>query len=948
MRYLSLLFTFILIFPSVASTQWNAFVNNYKKDLFGRGPKIWDIQIYDKDRIYLGNQKGLLEYNGNSWNLYPIENKTNVRSVHISKKNGRVYVGGDSEFGYFEPNCNGELVYTRLSEELIPNNNLSGGYWGVYEVDNLIYYVSDTHIIKQIENGFTIIHSDHKIDCSNIVNGVLLIGTTDGVKLLVGNSLLPVVGNDLLQGNTIRAIVPYKTGSLIATAFNGLFYATDNEITPFPTGAEDFMRRNEVFSLAVSSQYIAVGTIHRGLVLINPATNQQFYYNEQNGLQNNTILSLAFDTYDNLWLGLDDGIDYILLESPFSNLYTSPNAYGSGYATLLVDNKLLLGTNRGLFCTKAPITLGENPPEFQLIPELSGQVWGIEKVGKDVFCLHDKGLYWLKDEKTELIPGLRGALSCVEIKGRSDICLIGAYGGLFLVKKRNNNWSVEKKIMDATTWLKNTAFLPPDILWIRAIDEGMIQIQLDTVDFSIKKYTMYNHSSGFASTDDLYLHQTENSVFFSSASGIYTYDESQDCISLSKNFTEHFLKGEVYHVFEESDNCISALSSHMIQTVRPLNKESYSSDTYSFNFNQIELIRYYESMKFINDSLIIIPNGNGFALLNVNSTIQTTDERKELFIKNVYITQPRDSLIYTDNFSFSSNTPEIAYEYRAIRLEYAVRMFGSDNPVKYRVRLKPYTQWTEFSPITTKEYNNLNEGDYTFEIEALFVDGTTSSTHYSFTILPPWYRSIYAWIIYFFLFWVLIYILYQADKHRILRNRKAEAAKSEEEIHLKEQEIIKLNTEKLEQELTFKTQELANLMMNVSRKNESLTDIKEELYRISAELKGESSVKAKRMLITLNNRIDSSISSDDALKRFEEQFDLVHNNFTKKLKEYHPDLTTSELKMCIYIKMDLSSKEIAPLLNLSIRGTETLRYRLRKKLKLEREDNLREYLDKLS
>ncbi|MDR1200052.1 MAG: transcriptional regulator [Tannerellaceae bacterium] len=946
MRNLVLLFTLISLCPLSLSAQWNAFVNNYGKDLFGRGAKTWNIQIYNKNRIYLGNQKGLLEYNGNDWNLYPVDNQNDVRSVHISKRENRIYAGGDGEFGYFEPDHTGRLIYTRLSGEVIANHHLSGGYWGIYEIDNLIYYVSDRHIIKQIDTEFTIIHSEHKIDCSNIVNGVLLIGTTNGVRMLVGNSLLSVVGDEIVRGKTIRAIVPYQEGSLIATAFDGLFYTTDKEIIPFTTGVEEFMRRNEIFSLAVSSNYIAVGTIHKGLVLIDTDSHQPFYYNEQNGLQNNTILSLAFDARKNLWLGLDDGIDYIQLESPFSNLYTSPNAYGSGYAALLADNRLLLGTNRGLFYAETPIVLGENPPKFQLIHELSSQVWGITKVNNDIFCLHDKGLYWLKEKEIELIPGLRGALSCIVIKGRPDICLIGAYEGLFLLKKTNNKWSVRKKIMDATTWLKNIAFLPPDILWIRALDQGMIRLQVDTVDFSIKEYTLYGRSSGFESTDDLYLHQIEDSVFFSSASGIYTYDELQKRMIPSVHLASHFLTDEIYPVFKQSGNDVYALSSHTVQARNISSSDSLLSAVYPFNFNQIELIRYYESMASMYDSLVIIPNGNGFALLN--KTICSKEEKKELYIRNVYITYPKDSLIYTDNFLHTGITPEINYDERSLRLEYAVRMFGPENPVKYRVRLKPDMQWTEFSPISVKEYNNLKEGDYAFEVEALFVDGSVSSASFSFAVLPPWYRTIYAWIIYLVLFWLLIYVLYETDKRRILRSRKTEAAKSENEIHLKEQEIIKLNTEKLEQELTFKTQELANLMMNVSRKNEILTTIKEELYKVSAELKGESSARAKRMLIILNNSIDSNIASDDVLKRFEEQFDLVHNNFTKKLKEYHPDLTVSELKMCIYIKMDLSSKEIAPLLNLSIRGIETLRYRLRKKLKLEHEDSLREYLDKLS
>ena len=98
------------------------------------------------------------------------------------------------------------------------------------------------------------------------------------------------------------------------------------------------------------------------------------------------------------------------------------------------------------------------------------------------------------------------------------------------------------------------------------------------------------------------------------------------------------------------------------------------------------------------------------------------------------------------------------------------------------------------------------------------------------------------------------------------------------------------------------------------------------------------------MLLLVSNKIDSNIQSDEVLKRIEEQFDLVHNNFMKRLGEKHPDLSFNERMMCAYLKMNLSSKEIAPLLGISVRGVETIRYRLRKKFELDREDGLIDYL----
>jgi DNA-binding NarL/FixJ family response regulator len=77
---------------------------------------------------------------------------------------------------------------------------------------------------------------------------------------------------------------------------------------------------------------------------------------------------------------------------------------------------------------------------------------------------------------------------------------------------------------------------------------------------------------------------------------------------------------------------------------------------------------------------------------------------------------------------------------------------------------------------------------------------------------------------------------------------------------------------------------------------------------------------------------------------FEMNFNQVHEQFFKKLKADFPELTPGDLKLAAYLKMNLSSKEIAPLLNISIRSVENKRYRLRRKLNLEEEENLTEFM----
>lgn len=106
---------------------------------------------------------------------------------------------------------------------------------------------------------------------------------------------------------------------------------------------------------------------------------------------------------------------------------------------------------------------------------------------------------------------------------------------------------------------------------------------------------------------------------------------------------------------------------------------------------------------------------------------------------------------------------------------------------------------------------------------------------------------------------------------------------------------MQLEKEKLEHDLQHKSQEMANLMINFVRKNEMLTEIKSEIAKVSAMLKGEGSRESKQQLILINSKIDSNIQSDEVLKRIEDQFDLIHNNFMKRLHAKHPVSPTMTL-----------------------------------------------------
>lgn len=343
------------------------------------------------------------------------------------------------------------------------------------------------------------------------------------------------------------------------------------------------------------------------------------------------------------------------------------------------------------------------------------------------------------------------------------------------------------------------------------------------------------------------------------------------------------------------------------------------------------------------DNKEIIPYDKGFVMLNHNKQRLST---VKLVIRRMYQTYPKDSLVYSSNFCNVKSEPRIRYAHNSVRFEFQMPTQWLSSASKFQYRLN-HDEWSEPTENTVKEYSGLGEGKYTFEVKTVGYDGKVLTDKITFRILSPWYRTWLAYLVYMLIALLALWYLIQLDKRRVQRKELLAVEEKSKEVDQMKIEISQLEKDKMELDIKHKSQEIANLMVNVARKNEVLTDLKNNIREVAVKLDRTNAADCKRQLLLINNRIDSSMEGDEVLKRFEEQFDLVNNNFMNRLRELHPDLNQNERLMCAYLKMGLTTKEIAPLLNISVRGVETIRYRLRKKFDLRRESSLSEYLNDL-
>jgi DNA-binding NarL/FixJ family response regulator len=157
-------------------------------------------------------------------------------------------------------------------------------------------------------------------------------------------------------------------------------------------------------------------------------------------------------------------------------------------------------------------------------------------------------------------------------------------------------------------------------------------------------------------------------------------------------------------------------------------------------------------------------------------------------------------------------------------------------------------------------------------------------------------------------------------------------------------EITELQNEKLEADLSFKNAELAAAAMHLVKKGELLTKIKKDLSQVTKDMRNPETIAAIKQVV---KKVGDDDKLDEEWETFARHFDAVHSDYLTNLKNKHTNLTSNELKLCANLRMNLSTKEIAQLMNISVRGVEISRYRLRKKLGISSEINLFDYLIKI-
>ena len=914
-----------------ASEYENPVVKNFSKTDYNADNQNWSVAEDPEGNIFFANNKGLLEFNGISWKLYPSPKGNIIRCVAVDHNN-RIYTSGYRELGYWSRNKAGALKYSALTtlaeKSFIPNVE----FWNIIPLGKKVYFHSFMQLLILDGEHITPIKLPAFSNTMFLIDKKIILDQADGLYSVENNQLKPFLTGSFFNQKQIRFVFQDENKKLIiGTASDGIYSYDGFRFTILNPEWNDYFIRNKVNRATRSATgNLVIGTILDGIVAFDKTGKMLFKLNTQNGLQNNTVLGLAFDRNQNIWQALDKGIDFITFRDKSSYTLHPVRDVGAVYSAAILNNKIYLGTNQGLYY-KAQDEPDEN---FRLMPQSEGQVWSCRIFNGKLFVGHNSGTFEVTDQGLKRISDVSGAFAITPDPKMPGFLLQSTYSDIATLDFSGSEPHWSRNLKNFNDLIQ---FIEVDLygnIWAGHMHRGIYRLKLSESRDEVIQSTYYGENSPFKKDHGIHPFKIEDRIVFTTGEKLFTFDELKDSIveylDLSKQLG-HF--AGAHRIFAAPNHHYWFITNESIALFQIKENTIHLIKNYPTTLFHNQLIENFENINPLSEYEAILCLENGYAILNASQPeSESLIKDKTLKLREFISADQRGK---ADTLSPTQSAYTLNYNWSNVQVKFSFPLFTTDK-IAFQAYLEGIDpSWRLPVSLPIFKFERLPEGSYTLWVKAIDSWGAESKTEgIKLVILPPWYLTIWAKIGYILIVLVLLLIF----RHRvIILTRRKEHRKREE----KEKELIRLRNEKLQDEISFKSQELANSTMLIIKKNEFLIDLKRELKSQKNQLESRFPDKYYLQLV---KKIDENIASQHDWKTFETNFERAHEEFIMKLKTGYPKLTPSDLRLCAYLRMNLSSKEIAPLLGISVRGLENHRYRLRKKMGLDVDANLNDVM----
>lgn len=926
---------------------------HYTKKDFNSDPQFWTMCQDNHGIYYFGNNEGVLIFDGERWQKVKLPNSSSVRTLKLSST-GEVYAGGYNELGTIRRDNEGKFSYHSLLEVLRPEDRNLENIWQIHEAQGYMIFRSAKKLIALANNKAITIPTEGTFWYCNVIHNKLYVHDHEGIKHfdLKSMEFRAIITNEAYHVEPLLALLGTadenilllltKPGSIYRMDVNRKTIALHRKLLP-PNSSNLLLsaiqtKDGSYYIGTLSSQVLVLDSLQ----IVQP--NQTF-----NDLQDNTVLNLFEDQKGNIWTLLNNGIDCIDVGAPITTVFEQAAVFD----VLQVSNTFYIATNQGVMKSKGT-SLNLSSASFTKVSGLEGQAWTLHYFNNRIVCSHDRGLFEIIGNSSKRIGDATGIWKVIPIRGRQDLFFACNYESIYLLSASTDGFQFQQKLEGFNESSRDILQGDePGVFWICHGYKGVFKIKVNESYTRVISLEHFKGDHGLPSPFNINVFRWQRDIVFTTNAGIYTFDSKKSRFVEHQRLTSLFGRDKnVRKLLESQDKTwfVHDDEAGYFETKTAdatLEKGLFLSLKGSFNQGM-------ECLAPIANNQILIGTIDGLYAFNLSYNEAAAPEK--LLITRV-VANNGDEVVHGKVVANPQKPFTLDSQWRNLRFDFAAPGFKDRMHVQYRYRLDPLdNDWSEWQETPYKEMSYLHTGKHTLHAQARSLLGEVSDeVIYSFQVLPAWYQTNTAYVLYFFVVLTTSIAGWRLIKHKIEHERQKtqeEEAKKRKVLELeiqqiklqREKEEIEKDKELLEEDVIHKSKELANYTMLLVRKRELLSELNESLKELKDHLRNDTS---RQLVRDLTRKINSNLENEEHLQVFEANFERVHHEFFNKLKATFSDLSTKELQLCAFVRMNLTNKEIASILNISVRGVETARYRLRKRLGISHEQDMAAFLEKL-
>jgi serine phosphatase RsbU (regulator of sigma subunit)/ligand-binding sensor domain-containing protein len=812
LKHFFLAVLFIISIDSYSQDR-NFNIANYNTARYAFGEStVWAIAQDKRGLLYAGTANGILEYDGHDWRFIKVKEGLWVRSLAVDSTN-KILVGSYNEFGFLEPDKKGYLIYHSLSDSLKEKSKNFGTIWKIHPAKQGNIFQSESKIF--ISNNLSIkeINPETSFHLSFYLNDTLYVRERNiGFLKYFNGKFLPVNGGEQFFDIGIFAMLPYKKNeTLIVTQQNGIWKYTNSDITLLPSNINSIFNKNVTYGgIKLSDGNFAFNTLNVGVSVHDFTKFKYSLINKEDGLNTNRVNQIIQDKQGNICLATNKGISIIEYTSPFTYYKEESGLLGNIIALNRYNGILYIGTTEGLFVQNRNKKSVEEK-QFVKVNGFETEVRSIIHAADNLLLLTVNGIYELSYGHFNKISELSG--NCMYYSSKNKYLVLGN-DNLITVFKKTKYWerilSVSNFNINPQAIAENHSYTQGNEFWFGSNNQGALRLILtNDLKYSIENFT---EKEGL-SKDWILPFEYHDSIVFGTQHGLLSFTEENVSVSDDSTQTDSIISLKYFNVtnllgfstnlpvnmlFDTKDRIWLSIDNNLMYIDENQKNNLVSKPFLEFDMGKINIV-YQDN----DNGLLWIGSDNG--LIRYDSGI-----KKDFFIKYKCIIRKilcgKDSILFAGSSdSIFQEHPVLNYRLNNLTFEFSAPYFPKENTIQYAYNLEGLNDyWSEWSAITTKEFSNLQEGRYVFHIKAKNVYGVESEiSSYGFTILPPWYRTMWAYFVYFIFLIITIVLAVYLGRLRLkaknkeleqkVRDRTAEIMHQKEEIEKQSIQIEKQN-----------------------------------------------------------------------------------------------------------------------------------------------------------